>query len=104
MQNITSFGDLNGDSEVDSIDTKMLDSEVAGKTAWHINDKPQDANAAAEELYYQNKCKVLAADLDNGGTDGAHDGYITAVDATLLDAVTLEIAEIDQQTGNVTYY
>ena len=89
------FGDINGDAEIDSLDTSMLDSEIAGKTMWHIND-PDNAQ--------YDQCKVLAADLDNGGTDGAHDGYITAVDATLLDAVTLEIAEIDQQTGNVTYY
>ncbi|MGN0547733.1 MAG: InlB B-repeat-containing protein, partial [Acutalibacteraceae bacterium] len=101
---IVIFGDINGDGDVGSLDTKMLNSEVAGKTSWHINDKPQDADAAAEELYYQNKCKVLAADLDNGGTDGGHDGLINQDDLTLLYAVTLEIAEIDQQTGKVTYY
>ena len=87
------FGDINGDSAVDSIDTAMLDDETLGITCWSLDYE--------DEYDY---CKLRAGDLggaaNEDGTVG--DGYIQANDEAAVREVVLDGAEIDQQTGIVT--
>ena len=86
------YGDVNGDAEIDASDVSMIKSETLGVTSWSIN---PDALADGNETY--DYSKVLAADM-NG------DGKVKSLDASLLTDVTLFLAEIDQQTGEIISY
>ena len=86
------YGDVNGDAEIDASDVSMIKSEALGVTAWSID---PDAVANGNDTY--DYSKVLAADM-NG------DGKIKSLDASLLADVTLFLAEIDQQTGEIISY
>ena len=80
------YGDINGDAGIDATDASMVYTEAAGLTAW--------ANKGREEYDY---CKVTAANVSG-------DSYIDATDATAIEDVSMMIADIDQQTGNVEFF
>ena len=80
------YGDVNGDAGIDATDASMVYTEAAGLTAW--------ANKGRDEYDY---CKVKAANVSG-------DSYVDATDATAIDDVSMMIADIDQQTGNVEFF
>jgi len=85
------YGDVNGDSSIDATDASMIGTEAAGLTSWSNGTWLE--TETPENYDY---CKVLAADVDG-------DGYITAIDSTAIDDVSLWVATVDQQTGKVVY-
>ena len=86
------YGDVNGDADIDATDVAMIKDEALGITAWS-----SEGNTRALEEGGYDRSKVLAADM-NG------DGKILSADATILTNVTLFLAEIDQQSGEVIAY
>ena len=80
------YGDVNGDADVDAADVAMIQEEAIGITLW---------SAESSDTY--DRSKVLAADMNK-------DGRIKTVDAECLTEVTLFLAEIDQQTGDIISY
>jgi len=80
------YGDVNGDAGIDATDASMVYTEAAGLTAW--------ANKGRDEYDY---CKVKAANVSG-------DAYVDATDATAIEDVSMMIADIDQQTGNVEFF
>ena len=86
------YGDVNGDGDIDATDVSMITDEALGITSWSVDIVTYAGNATTYE-----HSKVLAADM-NG------DGDILSADASLLTDVTLFLAEIDQQTGEITLY
>ena len=87
------YGDVNGDADVDATDVSMIEDEALGATNWSSEAAAySEGNASTYD-----RSKVLAADINK-------DGKIKSVDASLLTDVTLFLAEIDQQTGDITLY
>ena len=80
------YGDVNGDSDIDATDVAMIEDEAIGITRWSAN---------SSEKY--DRSKVLAADMNK-------DGIVRTIDAECLTEVTLFLAEIDQQTGDIISY
>ena len=64
----------------------MIEDEAIGITLW---------SAVSSEKY--DRSKVLAADMNK-------DGMVRTIDAECLTEVTLFLAEIDQQTGDIISY
>ena len=77
------FGDVNGDSAVDSTDVSVINSEVLGLTTWSVE---------GTEAY--NEAAVFAANV-------REDEFIDIADVSMLREVALYTAAIDQTTGNV---
>ena len=80
------YGDVNGDADIDATDVAMIEDEAIGITLW---------SAVSSEKY--DRSKVLAADMNKDGT-------VRTIDAECLTEVTLFLAEIDQQTGDIISY
>ena len=79
---IVIYGDVNGDSAVNSLDGSLVNDEVLWVTSW-------SRNATKDVL------KVMAADLNK-------DGKITTTDADNIENTALGVTKIDQITGTVT--
>ena len=86
------YGDVNGDADIDATDVAMIEDEALGITMWSA----EDATYADGTSAYDHS-KVLAADMDANGR-------IKSADASLLTNVTLFLAEIDQQSGEIIAY
>ena len=87
------YGDVNGDADIDATDVAMIEDEALAVTSWS-----SEAAASAEEgASTYDRSKVLAADVNK-------DGKVKSLDASLLTDVTLFLAEIDQQTGDIILY
>lgn len=82
---IVIFGDVNGDSTINSIDLSIVEDEARWMTEWSFEDS---------ESY--DPIKVLAADFNR-------DGMIDFIDKSLLESVVLGEADIDQITGEVIF-
>ena len=87
---IVIFGDLNGDSAVDTIDRSMLLNETFGNTIWS-QPKNLDGTDNDDYAYY----RVLAADLDGNRR-------IDDTDSALLTEATLYAATIKQEVELTT--
>ncbi len=81
------YGDVNGDSEIDSTDAAVIGDEIIGVTAW------SNTNVPAE----YDHCKVLAADLERDETIDTSD-LISAQD------IAIWLAYVDQINRSVVYY
>ncbi len=87
------YGDVNGDADIDATDVAMVEDEAIGATGWSV-----DVTAFGETNSTYDRSKVLAADFNK-------DGKISStLDASPLTDVTLFLAEIDQQTGDIIRY
>ena len=90
---IVIFGDINGDSKVDSVDLGMVEDEALGLTYWSAEDDPDFE-----------PWKVKAADISGSiaGSDKVGDGLVSAGDISEIRNIVLKISEVDQTTGIVT--
>ena len=89
---IVVFGDLNGDSRVNSTDASMADDEAFRLTSWSSQTKYVDG-ALVENPDY-NPYRTMAADLNK-------DGKVNATDASDISNTSIGISLIDQTTGTV---
>ena len=91
---IVIYGDVNGDGIISSLDPQAIRREVSSASAdgWSVDNQGNwlDPSAVAAP-------RMLAADL-NG------DGQITSADTNIAKAIVSGMAEINQATGEVTYY
>ena len=78
---IVIYGDVNGDSAINTADNSIVESEVLFETSWSRGSEKDDL-------------MIMAADLNK-------DGKIKQGDADGILNSTLGIARIDQVTGNV---
>ncbi len=94
---IVIYGDVNGDASIDATDYSIVTDESLGASAWSAYNQADADNGVENANANYDHAMTLAADLNK-------DGRVNAVDATGVEEVSLYVAEINQQTGEVTPY
>ena len=94
---IVIYGDVNGDASIDATDYSIVTDESLGASAWSAYNQADADNGVENANANYDHAMTLAADLNK-------DGRVNAIDATGVEEVSLYVAEINQQTGEVTPY
>ena len=97
---IVIFGDINGDSKVDSIDYGMMEDETLGLTKWSVDNR--DNPAVEDELDGFEPWKVKAGDLAGHIDSTVGDDNITVSDTAIIEDIVYRVHKVDQTTGVVT--